>query len=74
MNDVVRFLDQGNLTALIILALMLALIWAVKQWRLAEAEKDSLHEARLDDAKEFAALGVEVKNTLTEMLRIAGEK
>lgn len=72
--DLVKLLEQGNLSALIIMALMIALVWSVKQWRQAESEKDKLHEARLEDAKEMAVLATEVKNTITTLIRSGVEK
>lgn len=63
-----RYLDQGIL-GITVFAAIGALIWVVKQWRLAEAEKEQLHEARLQDAKEMAGLSRELKTTIDTLIR-----
>lgn len=74
MTDLTRFLEEGRLDIFIVLALLLALVWVVKQWRQAEKDKDRLHEARLTDAKEMSVLATEVKNSVATLIKIAGEK
>lgn len=74
MTDLVRFLEQGNYLALVILALMLTILWVVKQWRTAEAAKDALHQARLADAKEMVTLSAEIKSTMEALVAIVRER
>ena len=73
MSDLVRFLETGNYQALVVLGLILALGWAVKQWRGAEKTKDDLHQARLNDVKEMVTLAVEVKKAMESVVKIVGE-
>lgn len=71
MNDLTRLLEDGRLDVAIILALLLALVWVVRQWRQAERDKDALHEARLRDAKEMSVLATEVKNVVSALVQSA---
>lgn len=71
MNDLTRLLENGRLDVFIVLALLLALVWVVKQWRQAEKDKDQLHEARLKDAKEMSVLATEVKNVISALVQSA---
>ena len=69
MDDLTRLLENGRLDVFIVLALLLALVWVVKQWRQAEKDKDALHEARLKDAKEMSVLATEVKNVVSALVQ-----
>ena len=71
MTDLTRFLEEGHLDIFIVLSLLLALVWVVKQWRQAEKDKDALHEARLKDAKEMSVLATEVKNVISALVQTA---
>ena len=71
MDDLTRLLESGRLDVFIVLALLLALVWVVKQWRQAEKDKDSLHEARLKDAKEMSVLATEVKDVISTLVQSA---
>jgi hypothetical protein len=68
MTDLTKFLEEGRLDIFIVVSLLLALVWVVKQWRLAEKDKDNLHEARLKDAKEMSVLATEVKNVISALI------
>ncbi|QHJ77393.1 MAG: hypothetical protein [Caudoviricetes sp.] len=68
-----RYLDQGIL-GLTVFALIGALIWVVRQWRQAEREKELLHEARLQDAKEMAGLSSELKTTIDTLVTSLGKR
>lgn len=72
MTELTGFLEKGRLDLFIIVGLMGALIWVVKQWRSAEKEKDALQEARLGDVRKIVELAAEVKNsvqTLVELIK-----
>jgi len=71
MTDLSKFLESGRLDLFVVMSLMLALIWVVKQWRMAEKDKDLLHEARLKDAKEMSVLATEVKNVISALVQTA---
>lgn len=73
MEQLAAYLDQGVL-GLTVFTLLLALVWVVRQWRQAERDKDALHEARLQDAKEMAVLATEVKNSVATLVRITSER
>lgn len=74
MNDLTRLLEEGKLDIFVILALLLALVWVVKQWRQAEKDKDQLHKDRLEDTKVMYVLATEVKNVVSALVQSAGEK
>lgn len=74
MNDLTRLLEEGKLDVFIILALLIALVWVVKQWRQAEKDKDQLHKDRLEDTKVMYVLATEVKNVVSALVQSAGEK
>lgn len=74
MTDLTRLLEEGKLDIFVILALLLALVWVVKQWRQAEKDKDQLHKDRLEDTKVMYVLATEVKNVVSALVQSAGEK
>lgn len=74
VTDLVKYLESGRTDIFVMLALLLALLWVVKQWRQAEMEKDALHEARLRDAKEMSVLATEVKNVVSALVQSASER
>lgn len=61
MGDLIRLLESGKLEYFMILGLLLALLWVVKQWR--EAEK-----GRVEDLRTMVALATEVKNSVKELV------
>ena len=71
MTDLSKFLESGRLDLFVVMSLLLGLVWVVKQWRLAEKDKDLLHEARLKDAKEMSVLATEVKNVISALVQTA---
>lgn len=73
MEGVNQYLDQGVL-GLTVFVLIGALVWTVRQWRKAEAEKDALHKARHEDVVEMVTLAVEVKNNIESLVKIVGER
>lgn len=74
MNDLTRLLEEGKLDIFVILALLLALVWVVRQWRQAEKDKDQLHKDRLEDTKVMYVLATEVKNVVSALVQSTGEK
>lgn len=70
MSDLLRFLEAGRFDLVIIVGLLLALLWAVKQWRAAEADKDKLQDARLDDVRLMVQLATEVKNSVASLVQL----
>jgi hypothetical protein len=72
VTELTGFLEKGRLDLFIIVGLMGALVWVVKQWRAAEKAKDDLHEARRTDVMRVVELATEVKNsveTLVELIK-----
>lgn len=63
VTELIAFLSGGRLDLFIILGLMLALVWVVKQWR--EAEK-----GRIEDLKTMAVLATEVKNNVATLIEL----
>lgn len=74
MDDLTRLLENGRLDVVVTLALLMALVWVVKQWRQAERDKDVLHEARLQDAREMSVLATEVKNVVSALVQSVAER
>lgn len=72
MTELTGFLEKGRLDLFIIVGLLAALVWVVKQWRAAEKYKDDLHDGRREDMMRMVELAAEVKNsveTLVELIK-----
>lgn len=72
MSDLIEFLQGGQIELFVVLALTLALVWVVRQWRQAESDKDDLHNERLKDAREMYVLAGEVKTSIETLVRTVG--
>jgi len=72
VTELTGFLEKGRLDLFIIVGLLAALVWVVKQWRAAEKYKDDLHDGRREDMMRMVELAAEVKNsveTLVELIK-----